>query len=135
MLPAQSRIHSPQALWPAVGRQERDWGTEISFFIFTGQPITFFRIPQCLAWRPTAGQRALGRWVRDWTEQRRHSLVYHNINVAYNYPVKKYVLLTIKLYCLRTGCFVLPLVSVGATSDFMSLLLQIFFANVRLHQN
>ena len=25
----QSRTQSPQALWPAVSRQERNWGTEI----------------------------------------------------------------------------------------------------------
>ena len=29
LIPAQSRIQSPQALWPAVGRQERLWGTGI----------------------------------------------------------------------------------------------------------
>ena len=30
----QSRIQSPHALWPAVGRQERLWETEILFNLF-----------------------------------------------------------------------------------------------------
>ena len=61
---------SPQALWPADGRQERLWGTGIllpqdfcskTMETITEQPIKkleFFRCPQSLSWRPPADQKA-----------------------------------------------------------------------------
>ena len=91
----QSRTQSPQALWTAVGRQERLWGTinqsitlylsmvennqplEFCYCRISGvkqckllhlQPIkknSFFQILQSLSWQPTTGQRAWGLWVQD----------------------------------------------------------------------
>ena len=75
----QSPIQSPQALLPAVCRQERLWSTGIllpqdfcgkTMQAVAWQPIknfNFFRILQSLSWRPTAGQGAWGLWVRDWS--------------------------------------------------------------------
>ena len=49
----QSRTQSPQALWPAVGRQERLWGTGILL------PQDFCaRFLQSLSWRLPADQKA-----------------------------------------------------------------------------
>ena len=61
-----SRTQSPQALWPAVSRQERLWGHRIllpqdfcgkTMETVTEQPIKtfeFFRCPQGLSGRPPA---------------------------------------------------------------------------------
>ena len=82
---SQSRTQSPQALWPAVCRQKRLWGTGISipqeFCGETMQDVTgavnkknkiyFSYFPRVLRlfgqrlvtrrdWRPTIGQRAWG---------------------------------------------------------------------------
>ena len=73
----QSRTQSPQALWPAVCRQGRLWGTGIllpqnfcgkTIQTVAGQPfkkIKFFRVPQSLYLRLPADQKARGLWVRD----------------------------------------------------------------------
>ena len=53
MYPTQCRTQSPQAVWPAVGRQERPWRNSVH---------------QSLSWRPTANQKAWGLWVRDCTQ-------------------------------------------------------------------
>ena len=44
----QSRIQSPQALRPAVGRQERLWGTEILLLANQKKKKLIFRILQSL---------------------------------------------------------------------------------------
>ena len=72
----QSCTQNPQALWPAVGCQERLWGTGIllpqDFCGKTMEAITeliqsslyqkkFFEFSRC----PPADQKAWGLWVRD----------------------------------------------------------------------
>ena len=49
------------------------------------QNIFFFRLTQSLSWRPTAGQRAWGFWVRDWPNRRSLNLPLHYRGLSFYY--------------------------------------------------